>query len=360
MSRQWVETFSGMVAPDVPLTSAPPEMARAWAISQYWAAVVDGQDATVERFRRDYVGNALLAPDMVARWIEDTGHAEGHASPYLENVPWEALKEQDDGSYRLPANWVEALLRRKPMIAKLVDGQVRLDVDTWGDGTERPRLDTRMLWYVAPEWEERTLSKPVRPGGVLDELRRLSQVLLDTYAMWFFAPQRDPRDRRYWGLARTATYVLTGYAPFIDESLFPLRSGKGVHPQTTKHLQLAVFTARREAQTLATRMAEWNSRWPEWAYTRTTTFGWDSRQAIRRLLARDEPEKAKKGARDQASGVGTGVAAEYTAQEKAIAHAEQARQHGGRRSAVWAADTGRLLDGAQAREDDEKSKKGVG
>jgi hypothetical protein len=46
-----------------------------------------------------------------------------------------------------------------------------------------------------------------------------------------------------------------------------------------------VFTERRAGQSLAQRREEWNRRFPDWPYLRDTNFGWDSKQAVRRLLA---------------------------------------------------------------------------
>lgn len=271
-----------MVAPDTPIISVAPNMMRTVAISQILAAQCDLQDERVAHFRKERLEGKLLVPDAIKQWIEQMQDQDGTPSLFIQGLPWEALEQQKDGSYVLQQPWVAELM--KEVLSIPVSPGIGVN-DAWSDPEERPHLQLKFLWYTEPDiGEDKVPAKAVRAGGILDGLRQLSVSLLRNYPMWGSDAQEEPATRRARGLARAATYVLTGYAPLIDESSFPLRSGKGVHPQSAKHLQLAVFTVHHTGEKLADRMAEWNRQFPDWAYTRTTNFGWDSRQALRRLM----------------------------------------------------------------------------
>lgn len=85
---------------------------------------------------------------------------------------------------------------------------------------------------------------------------------------------------------QATVFVLTGLIPLAEkyvESVVTKR-GRRSREMTHKHLELAVFTIMHEGETLAARMAEWNSVYPRWAYRTVEHFGGDSRLAVRRLV----------------------------------------------------------------------------
>lgn len=316
-----------------------PGTPRIRAISVVWAAQA-AQQWEVIRYRTDVLGGSLLPADEIDTWLKTRPESKNPYAYWLHNIPVERLKRVDDGSYIIPAE----------IMAEAAGNR--------GDDNELPSARTRILLYATPDHE--WLSETIRStGGILDTLRTIARDLVDLNTQ--VAPA-DIAVQKLWKEEHAATFVLTGYVPLVPEEAFPLpvRSGRR---QTDKHLQLAAFTAQREAEgvSLAQRLTKWNERFPQWRYKQVTNFGWDSRQALRRLLPSSDPnQEEQEQGRDLAAEGGIGIEKEYTAQEKAIAHAELARQHGGKHRASWTADTGRLLDEAQAREDDEKSKKGAG
>jgi hypothetical protein len=278
--------LAGMVAPEAPVADVPPDKMRERAISQVLAAVTDRQDETVAQFRRDHLNGDTIAPGEVRDWVRRTAASDGAASSFIANVPWEAFQyNKQDGSYTLPKDWANALRFNKPIVPRR-DGGV--DISTLGRIESDPCLISQDLQYVAPASDDNLrqepIGEPVRAGGVLYELRRLAFYLLGAHEYWADDPRQPYEYRRLWGEARAATFVLTGYAPLVAEELFPLPSYRGMHRQSAKHLQLAVFTERRAGEPLATRMDEWNRRFPAWGYLRTTNFGWDSSQAVKRLM----------------------------------------------------------------------------
>jgi hypothetical protein len=282
--------LAGMVAPEAPIADVPPDKMRERAISQVLAAISERQDEPVQSFRRAYLGGEVLKPSEIAHWVHRTAASDGEASNFIENVPWEALTyNKQDGSYTLPKEWANALRFRKPVV---VTRDLGVDVSTIGSIESDPRLVTQDLQFVAPKSDdnlrEEPIGEPVRAGGVLYELRRLAFYLLGIHEYWGEDPRLPAEYRRLWGEARAVTFILTGYAPLVSEELFPLPSYRGMHRQTAKHLQLAVFTERREGQSIATRMKEWNELFPDWGYMRATNFSWDSSQAVKRLKAHVE------------------------------------------------------------------------
>ena len=149
------------------------------------------------------------------------------------------------------------------------------DLRSKGEG--EPYWNSRQLYFATPEYADANVSVPVA-HGVLDTLWSLSLDLAGDLM------QSD------WEPSQATTFVLTGYAPLVPQSAYPLPARSG-RRQTEKHLQLAAFTAQKEAEglPLADRLAEWNQRYPRWAYRNTTNFGWDSRQAERRLIPQIGP-----------------------------------------------------------------------
>jgi hypothetical protein len=116
-----------------------------------------------------------------------------------------------------------------------------------------------------------TARERVRNGAVLDKLRRLALLLAQDML---------------WSPEQAATFVLTGLVPFAESFARALEAHRGRRPRemTYKHMELAVFTAQRDRESLAERMGEWNAAHPEWAYKTVEHFGGDSRLAVRRLV----------------------------------------------------------------------------
>jgi hypothetical protein len=228
----------------------------------------EATDLPVTEFRAAYLAGTLLAAEDVARWVEERSAHEGPPSWWLNDVPVERLQpvgREGEGGYLIPPDVMASV----------------------------PRT-THYLWYATPEQDCTDVA--VRLGGVLDMLRHLAEELLELNPDWEPPPPPFPTPEEIetshlQGLARAATFVLTGYAPLIDERSFPLPEGTG-RRQTTKHLQLAAFTATRErveGVPLAARLAEWNARYPQWRYANTSSFGRDSRDGERRLKERVGP-----------------------------------------------------------------------
>lgn len=300
--------FGGMIAPDAPVSEAGTEIEmRLQAYSQVCASLVESELGYIAAFRKLLPGGKVLPPSGLIDWVLDAATAQGWpVSHVLVDVPWEAFRKQKDGSYVLPADWAKALDDYVPIDpaspGTLVLGSEGADVE---DG---PRLEHKLLWLLRPDTDREAMPIPVRIGGILDELRRFSLSLSRT-ALWVWGDDRRiaSSERDIWDQARAATFVLTGYVPLLTETQLPAPSGRGKRLQSAKHLQLAVFTAQRPSESLRERMEVWNSQYPEWAYKQTTTFGWDSLQAMRRLL----PRKRSEPTQPLESSTSTGTLAEW-------------------------------------------------
>lgn len=238
---------------------------RLRAISVVLAAEASKRE-DVRQFRERYLGGKLLAANEMRGWFESLPEGTRPPARWFTNIPEERLIAVADGSCIIPAE----------LMAQIINT---------ANPSEAPGYFTRALYFASPEAFTATYDfwyqcAPIRQaGGVLDTLRQLADRLASD-AGPRLATEKDTR----WTPAPAATFVLTGYAPLVADAAYPLPARSG-RRQTDKHLQLAAFTAMREAErrTLAARMAEWNSRFPQWPYKNTTNFGWDSRQAIRRL-----------------------------------------------------------------------------
>jgi hypothetical protein len=214
----------------------------------------------------------LLAPDAVDRWIAEQQRKEGSLSSpslWLAGVaiqPEERKQWKDEiGDDGRPTGRV---IIRELRIPWPEYGRIEPDAPD-----ERPNWSHRMLSYSTPEHPR--LEQPVRAGGQLDTLRRLSLALAKDYV---------------WEPEQATMFVLTGLVPYFTvvvsaEHRLRIR-GRQARDMSVKHLELAIFTKWHEGETLAARMAEWNARFPEWAYHQVTNFGRDSLQAGRRLQER--------------------------------------------------------------------------
>jgi hypothetical protein len=243
----------------VSLSEAPLE-AKVRAVSRVLAAQAN-LDERVRQFRESVLSGSLLAPDAIAEWIHQRAQEEGEPSYWLSSIPVERAE-------------IRGTFGSSPVEV----GPFQLaDYETRGYDYERPSFERRMLSYVTPEFEETTV--PVRAGGILDALRKLSHGL---------AYEDYP-----WQERQASAFVLTGLIPnaqaFVDAQ--PRR--KGQRDLTLRTLELAVFQAEHEGEPLAERWAKWNGAHPDYTYNHATTFGWDSRRAYRRILGMPEPSKER-------------------------------------------------------------------
>jgi hypothetical protein len=245
------------------------------------------QEPAVQAFRRLYLAEGFLPPEAVQSWIEAQSAADGPPSRWLAAPPpipegtridWDGIVMTLDPPLTLP----------------------RLDPRAGATaGTQRAYLT-----YGVPEsaWERVVL---VRNGGVLDQLRRLSEDLARQYdwqppqATLFVLTGRVPlvpalRVRTGWHFPLTATVRIT---LAVHPSVTPQEVAEAyrkvrremipgrARPLTEKHARLAAFTARRpEGETWADRMAAWNREYPRWRYKQSSNFSRDALRAQRRLL----------------------------------------------------------------------------
>jgi hypothetical protein len=167
-----------------------------------------------------------------------------------------------------------------------------------------PGEAARYLWYALPE-SPGPRALPTEPGGVLDELRLVSEMLARRYG---------------WHVSQAVLFVLTGQIPLVPpiktelRLIRPLTSGSRVilsidpdtapeelaahfrrarralrggayRPLSEKHAFLAFFVARRpRRERWARRMDAWNAAYPQWRYERVTNFSRDALQSQRRLV----------------------------------------------------------------------------
>ncbi len=268
--------IAGMLPASGPLP-ADPEQAFMHALSRALARnVVEiesyGNPPRVlpgtRRYRANVLGEELLDPTAVDRWVAEQQRKEGKPSWWLAGLPIhpEQIEAETGEDGTLTGRIIISDLRIAPAWLQ----QVGPD-----DPDERPTLSHRMLSYSTPEHPR--LTQPVRAGGALDTLRRLSLAIVGT---------------SFWTPEQATTFVLTGLVPYAaaaEASLGQMQvRGRRARDMSAKHLTLAEFTEHRKGETLAARMAEWNDRYPTWAYQQVTNFGRDSQQAVRRLWERAE------------------------------------------------------------------------
>ncbi|MBN1460104.1 MAG: hypothetical protein JXA57_11230 [Armatimonadetes bacterium] len=235
----------------------------------------------VVEFRRKYLGGEVLAWKDMEDWILRQAEADSGYSQYIEVV----IPEDTVVRPTLSGLVVESPV---PLAELRTEGGVR----------------ARFLEYGVEggTWVE---SVPVRSGGVLDELRKLSDRLARSYS---------------WKTDQATVFVLTGVIPLmvgirletevqsehpaasrvtliIDPVVSPQevfeaygqvreRMMEGTaRPLTEKHLKLAVFAAeRRPPAKWAEVMEAWNREYPDWRYEKETLFARDATAAQNRIL----------------------------------------------------------------------------
>lgn len=155
-----------LLASDHTAPSTPLAALNEHALSEL-VAVIAADDGQLEAFRVDVLAGVLLRPSQVKTWIADRYREQGG----------------DGGNYAI------------------VSGTTDDDLEV----TDTPRLNRllevtgRVLEYVVPG-EQRSRIVGVRPRGVLDRLRLLSEGLARAHG---------------WQPAQATTFVLTGMTPWI-------------------------------------------------------------------------------------------------------------------------------------------------
>jgi hypothetical protein len=249
------------------------------------------REKSVIAFRESVLGDNLLQWSEVKGWIERLSAEEVSGQIYstaLVTVPvplGTEVEVDETGVYFTPSLVLEHVPHAQA---------------SWG---------STILKYL-PEGAEWQDVIKVCPGGVLDRLRRLSNMLADRYQ---------------WSESTATVFVLTGVPPLVDDvtsseqrdlvrpvlsrivltvdpTVSPKRLavlysrwrttalGPRYRPQTSKSLRLAVAAARGRNEGLSWRscMREWNEKYaPEFGdkrYRDVSNFTRDALRALRRLL----------------------------------------------------------------------------
>lgn len=298
----------GMWPYDAPIIGDGASTPRIRAISAVLAAQM-ADFPGVRAFRAAYLGGELLSADQVDTWIKTRPESSHDHRPaeWLCDLAIEDLIAVADGSYIIPAPLIERART------------------TTRHNDDAPYITRRWLVYATPKYDH--AREPIHAAhGILDTLRTLARTLVEYFAVDLGVDEYgNDRKIRLWQEAQATTFILTGYAPLVPEDAFPLPARSG-RRQTDKHAQLAAFVAHHDVlgTAPAERLAQWNERFPQWAYKNTTNFGWDSRQAIAR-----QPT--------------------HTAAEVKTAFEEKRRQMGGTTSAIWGGEIDQLLEDAKRR-----------
>lgn len=210
-------------------------------------------------FRERYLpGGHLLDPEAVESWVAAQAVRDGAPDRlFLIAVhPEDIAREDGNADYLLGRDG--GPLRASP-----------LQLITRAHG---PRQQPGWLYLPYASTQSPAAHVEVRVGGTLDALRRLAERLAQS---------------TLWSPAHAATFALTGLIPYADRyaSNLEFHRGRRARTMSVKHLELAVFTAEHEGETLAARLDRWNRAHSEWAYRTVEHFGGDSRLAMRRLVA---------------------------------------------------------------------------
>jgi predicted transcriptional regulator len=257
---------------DIESTSASltaPAVGEQHRATSFLIARRTAEDAKVREFRADVLQGTLLEYDQVEAWIKQKAAEDGEPRMWAtfpeQPVPLSAKVLTEGGSYG----------------RRILDQPLTV--------SDYTGLNFKFLRYVTYRPPQHARIR-VTPAGVLDQLRTLSEYLNRT---------------NLWGLHEATLFVLTGYVPFlpqvsvtttwhsrypsvsrmhmsIDMTLTPrevaehykyelqqMRGGnKRFRPMSEKHIKLGVFSALRESsETWTTRIHQWNTEHPEWAYS---------------------------------------------------------------------------------------------
>jgi hypothetical protein len=249
-------------------------------------AILLAQEAASEPavvdFRGRILAGGLLTTDAVEAWLGKQAATDGRPTVWLQDVVVPAGYELR----RIPGRWA-------------VFPKPRLTLSREHSG----RASTRLLACVLPGG--RIVSFQTKAGGVMEELRALSQRLARQFS---------------WSSMQATLFILTGEIPAVpliqvsteyssrrpgctritlevDPTASPrlvaeryrqTRSEvftRRIKALTLKHLRLAVFTAEHTAagswQSLC---KEWNRKYAEWKYGHQKNFKRDCLRARMRLL----------------------------------------------------------------------------
>lgn len=267
------QPVTGMLPNDLKSDDVPdPALAFVIAVSRVLAARAEdawpvGNDrtgplprledsSTVRRFRSKHLPEGqLLQPEEVEGWI-------------LEQAAWDARAGAPTEWYQI---WIQPEdIYRREGDALLLQPHAKVHVE----GVK----EHRVVEYATPASPNR--EQPVRAGGVL-------------YSLWLHT--QDLSRKYEWTPAQSTLYILTGLAPIAATYATKMIGEQNLRPKamSSKHLQLAEFTAEHLHEPLAERMAIWNERYPEWAYRTVSHFGGDSVLALRRTEGGQEKKRAR-------------------------------------------------------------------
>jgi hypothetical protein len=243
------------------------------------------RDPSVISFRERHLPGELIKQDEVGTWLSSKSVDDGEPTTYLK-VPLPDGHELRWDGPRLYA-----------------DPPLTLSVSSPATG-----WSSEFVRYQLPG-DEGERSLPVRQGGVLDTLRRLSESLSGRYA---------------WQKAQATVFALTGNPPLlsslrggghlrpsqpissritmeIDPTLIPEEVVKGYkklrdrwikgryRSMSEKHLRLAEFYRGDKDVSWSTLMRQWNEKQGEktWIYREPQNFARDCKSAWKRLMGED-------------------------------------------------------------------------
>lgn len=267
----------GAVQPDGPTAGQE----RRWALSQIVAAEMT-KGERVTGFRRDHLEGGLIKWPEAQSWIQRCAAADGPSTTDLTvTIPHSRLDYNGRGEARLD-----------PPLERMTAFKVSRE----------------SLEYAVPgsDW---VLHVPVSSGGVLDQLRRLSEWLASKCT---------------WMSAQATIFVLSGVVPLISSvrttttvvssnRKWAARIVLDIDPAATPDEVLRVYQAVREGsglahrRTITPRLARlaafataehaelpwkerqrlWNEKFPDWRYDQASNFRRDALAGRQRLLCDD-------------------------------------------------------------------------
>lgn len=257
--------------------------ALSWRLAQLAA-----ERPNVQAFRERVLGGKLLNYGDIAEWVKRTAEADGQVQPQLiVTVPpgYTVTDIQPSGSWTVP-----------PL--------------TISEAMPAVQAPMRLLAY-STRGKGAVMRTHVAVGGILDELRQLSQALAGEFG---------------WQEALATTFVLTGLAPEMPKALISFEWHFGATAETRIHIAADASTPVREVaeayrqaradlarstrsrryrrmeekhsqlarlysengRPWRERMSAWNKQHPQWKYTEVRNFSRDCTRAWRRLFGEQE------------------------------------------------------------------------
>lgn len=278
------QATGALTAAAVPRKARTPKLQRLRALIVARIVADEAKkDPSVAKFRQNVLSDQLIRPGGVPQWVRRQGAKDG-APTVSVLVP-------------LPSGITLKSRQNAGVIELTPSTKITVSTTTPVAGTWTDELAYRA--------GNRTRLVPVRSGGVLDELRQISEMLSARFG---------------WRAAEATGFVLSGSVPSIsmlsaqteiwdipalrrlilriDPAMSPRQLMLNYRSQRTaalaaksrsigeKHLKLALFKATRPAgETCAQSAAVWNQRYPQWSYKQlSTNFCRDALRARRRIL----------------------------------------------------------------------------